>query len=534
MAQMISRKFKNQTLLHLGLIFLLSLILGAVFQILTAVGAFLSGFIAATLLILVSGGVLYLVWRVSGGGKALAWMMVLAFLLRFALGIFIAWGMPLFGYDEEPQRAGFVFEDAFRREGSAWFLARSDDPLTRAFGDEYETDQYGGMLAMSAFVYRYISPDAYRPALISILSAAAMALSIPFLVAALRGRFDRKTILWAGWILALYPEGILLGAAQLREPYIILLLTVLFWSVNRILDRRRLKLVIPILVLGVLSLFLLTFRVALPILGVLLLWVWVHISSGLSKKWIKYAGWAVIFLGVLGVLWVLRYWVDAVLHWDTLVTIRRSGRLQFHLESLPQWLHFPFILGYGVFQPVLPAAIAAPAPWIWRGLGIFRALGWYALAPLLVYALVSVWRLEPSVKKRWLVVMVLVISAWVLVASARAGGDQWDNPRYRTIFLPWMAAVSAWGITHAKQTRDRWLCRALLIEGIFLLFFTYWYIGRYYLGGLRLELFAIFGMVVGLSIGVIVWGWLRDRRRTREDAPDPQDGPPVGDQHDYS
>jgi peptidoglycan/LPS O-acetylase OafA/YrhL len=167
-------------------------------------------------------------------------------------------------------------------------------------------------------------------------------------------------------------------------------------------------------------------------------------------------------------------------------------------------------------------------------LGIFRALGWYALAPLLVYALVSVWRLEPSVKKRWLVVMVLVITAWVLVASARAGGDQWDNPRYRTIFLPWMAAVAAWGITHARQTRDRWLCRALLIEGIFLLFFTYWYIGRYYLGVLRLELFAIIGMVVGLSIGVIVWGWLRDRRRTREDAPDPQDGPPVGDQHDYS
>jgi hypothetical protein len=231
---------------------------------------------------------------------------------------------------------------------------------------------------------------------------------------------------------------------------------------------------------------------------------------------------------------VLRYWVDAVLHWDTLVTIRRSGRVQFHLESLPQWLHFPFILGYGIFQPVLPAAIASPAPWIWRGLGIFRALGWYALAPLLVYVLVSVWRLQPSVKKRWLVVMVLVISAWVLVSSARAGGDQWDNPRYRTIFLPWMAAAAAWGITYARKTKDHWLYRALLIEGIFLVFFTYWYISRYYLGVLRLELFAIIAVVVVLSLLVILWGWLRDRRRARQDVLDPPDEPQVGDQRDSS
>ena len=32
-----------------------------------------------------------------------------------------------------------------------------------------------------------------------------------------------------------------------------------------------------------------------------------------------------------------------------------------------------------------------------------------------------------------------------MLCSARAGGDQWDNPRYRVLFLPFIAIVTAWG-----------------------------------------------------------------------------------------
>ncbi|MEA3326243.1 MAG: hypothetical protein U9R53_02910 [Chloroflexota bacterium] len=506
-----NRVFNRKCIAHIAVIAGISLALGSAFQGVLSVGEFLPGFLAASLLIFICGVVLYLAWRIAGGGKALAWMMIAAFVLRLAIGVFFAWGLPRFGYDEDPQNAGFVFEDAYRREADAWYLAKSDAPLTRAFSDEFQTDQYGGMLAMSALVYRTISPDAYRPALISIIMAGVMTLSLPFLMSALKQKFDKSVSLWAGWILALYPEGILLGAAQLREPFFILLFTIMFWASVNILDRKKLKISILAILISTLCLFLFSFRIGIPILGVMLLLMWVEFSSQMKRLWVKIAGWVMIFLALAAILWLLWYWVDAVLWWDTLVTIRTSNRVQLHIEALPQWLHFPFILIYGIFQPVLPAAIAAPAPWIWRALGIFRALGWYALLPLLAYALISIWRLKASKKRQLLIIIALLVWLWVIIASARAGGDQWDNPRYRTIFLPWIGVVAGWAITFARKTKDRWLMRSLVVEGIFLAFFTNWYISRYNPTIPRLEFYASVILIIILSLVVIIIGLLRDR-----------------------
>ena len=503
----------KRTLRHIGIIALVSLGLSLIFQLVLNVGAFFPGFLAAFILIFLSGSVLYTAWCLVGCPKALAWMIFAAFIIRLSFAVFFAWGLPRFGYPTRPQEMGFVYEDSFRREENAWSLAKSGDPLITAFGDNYETDQYGGMLFLSAFIYRNLSPDAYRPALISILSAGVMTLSIPFLWGAMNGRFATKTVLWAGWILALYPEGILLGSAQLREPYFILLMSILFWSVIHIRERRKFRLSIPVFILSALSLFLFSFRMAIPMIGVMLLWFWVDLSKDIKRHWVKFAVWGGIILSGMTLLWLMRYWVDAVLFWDTLVSVRRSGLVQFQLESLPQWLHFPFILVYGIFQPVLPAALAAPAPWIWRGLGIFRALGWYALLPLLAYALIRVWSMPSSRKKRWMILMVLFVWVWILVASARAGGDQWDNPRYRTIFLPWMAITAGWGVTYAQETQDRWLGRSLIIEGIFLAFFTNWYFSRYYANIPRLDFWMMIGLIFLLNLTVIFGGWLLDRRR---------------------
>ena len=512
--------FNRKFFTHIAVIVGFSLILGSVFQIVLAAGDFIPGFLAASLLIFICGIVLYLAWCISGRTKMLAWMMVVAFVLRLALGLFFAWGMPRYGYDEDPQNAGFVFEDAYRREADAWHLAKSEASLMTAFGDEYQTDQYGGMLALSALVYRTISPDAYRPWLISIIAAGVMTLSLPFLLSALKRRFDKRVSQWAGWILALYPEGLLVGAAQLREPYFILIFTILFWATVNILDGKKLKLSILTMLLSTGCLFLFSFRIGVPILGVMLVLMWVEFSSKFNRLWIKIAGWAIIILGIAVILYLSWYWVDAVLWWDTLVTIRTSNRVQLHLGALPEWLHFPFILIYGIFQPVLPAAIAAPAPWIWRALGIFRALGWYALLPLLAYALISVWRMKGSKKKRWMIVITALVWLWIFIASARAGGDQWDNPRYRTIFLPWMGLVAGWAVTFARKLKDRWLTRSLIMEGIFLAFFTNWYISRYHPSIPRLEFYASVVLIIVLSLVVIVSGLLRDRHRSKKSFPD--------------
>lgn len=509
----------KQTLIPLTLILAASLAAGLCFQILLQVGHFWNGFFASALLTLLIGLVLYAAWRAAGRGKALAWMIFMAFSLRFALGVFLAWGLPRFGYPEPPQQAGFVFEDAFRRENNAWDLAQSGAPVFEAFNDAYETDQYGGMLALSALVYRILSPDAFRPALISIIAAGAMALSVPILTAAFQGRFSQKTVLWAGWILAFYPEGILLGSAQMREPIFILFFTFMIWAVGNLLDQKRPRLSLLVLSLSAAALVAFSFRVALPVTGVLLLWVWVDLSGRLKKPWLKAAGWGLILLSALAALWFMRYWVDAVLHWDTLQTVRRSGMVQFILTSLPDWADFPFVLVYGFFQPVLPAAVAAPAPWIWRSLGIFRALGWYALLPLLAYAAVRSWRLEPSRKRRWLVLMACLVWAWVVIASARAGGDQWDNPRYRTIFLPWMALIGGWAIHSAYHTRDAWLSRLLGVEGVFLAVITAWYLGRYNTAVPRFGFGVMVAVIIVLSGLVIGLGWLQDRKRAGQAAP---------------
>ena len=174
--------------------------------------------------------------------------------------MFLAWGLPQFGYEEPAQQAGFVFYDAFRRDGSAWELAQSGDPLTLAFSDEYSSDQYGGLLWMSALVYRMLSPDAYQPGLMLILSAAAMALSVPFLVQFTRRRLVDSMGLWSGWILALYPEGLLLGASQMREPFYILLFSIILWAAGQWLERKKLS--VALLVGGISAL--LFFSLSLP------------------------------------------------------------------------------------------------------------------------------------------------------------------------------------------------------------------------------------------------------------------------------
>ncbi|HAF49133.1 MAG TPA: hypothetical protein DCL08_07845, partial [Anaerolineaceae bacterium] len=172
--------------IHIIFAVLSSFALALLMQVLLPFGDFWKGTLAAFYLLFFVSLFLYLAWRLFGGAKKLAGMMVLAFILRLGLGMFLTWGLPQFGYDEAPQQAGFVFQDAYLREGSAWNLAQSNEPLTRAFSDDYTADQYGGLLALDAFVYRYISPDAYRPALILILTAGAMALSLPFLMAVVR------------------------------------------------------------------------------------------------------------------------------------------------------------------------------------------------------------------------------------------------------------------------------------------------------------------------------------------------------------
>jgi hypothetical protein len=171
----------------------------------------------------------------------------------------------------------------------------------------------------------------------------------------------------------------------------------------------------------------------------------------------------------------LRYSMDFGAYYTTL----NSGWIQTIFASLPESLHLPFIVVYGIAQPVLPAAVADPAVWPVRVISILRGLGWYALLPFLVYSLRSIWKVaEKRERLAWLWFW-LASWIWIILSSARGGGDQWDNPRYRIIFLLFQAALATQALTWQRVTHDRWLLRLLAVEGVFLAFFGYWYAARY-------------------------------------------------------
>ena len=64
-------------------------------------------------------------------------------------------------YDEEPYTSGYLFQDSYVRDNQSWELAKSDEPIWAAFSNDFFSDQYGGLLAISSIVYRVFTPQAH-------------------------------------------------------------------------------------------------------------------------------------------------------------------------------------------------------------------------------------------------------------------------------------------------------------------------------------------------------------------------------------
>lgn len=477
-------------------------------------GSFWNAWLAGSLLLGLGIWGLLAAWKWAGAGRGLAWMVALAFLLRLGLGAAISLGLPVFGYDEPEQNAGYVFYDAYRRDGQAWELAQSGQPLLSAFTEDFATDQYGGLLALSAVVYRGLSADAHRPYLIILLGALAAAGGLPFFHRAVRERWGAGVAAAAGWILALYPDGLLLGASQMREPFLIGLLCVAFWGVIAWprLGWRALAITGGSLVL--MALF--SSKIVLSAALVLGVWFFLDYLNDRLTRARRIALWAG-FAAAVALLAVFFWdWFAQALFWDMRQMQSTSGQSEIAIGAIGEAFRPLFYTLYGLARPLLPAAIAATRPpWIWKAIDITRSAGWYLLIPLLLYSFWTVWKARPAAVKRTLVWFAAAVLAWLLISSARAGGDQWDNPRYRAIFLPWLALLAGWALCWAVEHRDAWLPRWLLVEGIFLGFFTQWYFTRYYpeLGWSKMPFWAYPAWIVALSAVVLGGGWLWDRLR---------------------
>jgi len=481
---------------------------GAVMSALMPGGFSLSGFFGAFALTSICLFFLMLVWRWGGGGTTLAWMMALGFTLRLAIGIGLSLALPIYGYNKPTQNAGYIFFDAYQRDGQAWELAQSGRSLLHAFSGEFFADQYGGMLAISAAIYRIFSADAHRPWLVLILTSAFGGLGIPFLRRAVRELFDPRVADAAAWIFALYPESLLLGASQMRDQVLIGLSAVAFWGAIIFKEQRKTGLVTLFASILVMSAF--SWMVAAPMLAVFLILIWVTEQLRLSKR-VRLLVWTGIIAVLLAGWAITARWLLASAMWDAKLTEQASGWLQVLLAGKPDWFTMAFLVVYGLVQPVLPAAIFDPALPLSNGITTFRSLGWYLLLPLIIYAPFGLRKEPDRQKKAFLILALLVFTLWAVVSSLRAGGDLWDNPRYRTSFLLWMSIIAGWGWITARDHKDPWLARWIGAEVIFLITFGIWYANRVYKLGLEIPFYGMVVLILLLTAVILIGGAIYDR-----------------------
>jgi hypothetical protein len=434
--------------------------------------------------------------------------------------------LPVYGNDNEVHQGGYIYRDAFTYDTQAWKLAASGDPLWKAFDRSYGIEeQYGGLTFALSLTYRILSPDAHRPWLTILLSALMGALGVALAWKGARQAWGESVALILGWTMALYPESLFSGCSQIREPFLLLFIAMFLWAAATWQGRRQRTAWIW-LAMGTLGLFLFSPGVALATLVILGVWVWLARKEVHIRWWWVAGGAAVIVLAGLlfsqivasslkvqaGPLANLVNWLKYSMNFGASVTTLNSGWLQTIFKTLPESLHLPFIVAYGIAQPVLPAAIADPAVWPLRLIGILRGLGWYTILPFLLYCVRPIWKTADKRARMAWFWLCLSVWFWIILASARAGGDQWDNPRYRVILLMFQAALAAYSLIWARQARDRWLVRVLAVEGVFLVLFGYWYLSRY--GNMELRvfnIFIVFAAIVVISLAIFISGWIWDR-----------------------
>lgn len=492
-------------------------------------------------------------------GKTLTCILALAFLLRLAVGVALQLGLPIYGHADADDQAGYVFTDAHTRDDQAWTLAASERPILDAFNKRYSSDQYGGLLAFNALIYRYLSPDAQRPLLLVLFSSFFAALAIPFLWKAV-SRIFGENVAWAStWIFALYPESVLLGASAMREPYILTFSAFALWGFSNFgvqepasngerLDSRK---KIMWLSLGLLGMLLVSTPAALITIVILAGWLF----FGNEKRQLSWTTvvlivamfiFGLVFLSLSlnrsgqfdssSPLSVINGWLKSTISLTAYRAEGESGWVQRILGDRfgdggyePSWYRLPFITGYGVFQPVLPATLIYPTKPIWKIIGVMRAVGWYALLPMLILSFAAAsgighrperveesrpTRADDRRERRSVILWLAMVTwLWILLSALRAGGDLWDNPRYRAILFLWQAILAGYVWLWWHETRNPWFGRVLACEGVFLVVFTQWYVNRYLQVGFQLPFAVMVALILG-SWGLILGiGWWRDKLR---------------------
>jgi len=494
------------------------------------------GWVSFWAVLIIAAGLIALGWRLLRIEAPPRWLLALlvgSALLRLFVGVVWFAGLPDWGYASPAEAAGYVMIDAYNRDESAWELSQDEKPLWKAFQGGYRRfDQYGGLLFLSAAVYRYLGAPTHQPLLIVVLAAACSALALLFTWAFAQRAFDGEVAALAAWIMALYPEAVLLGSAQMREAFTLTLVAAAFYSLVLFLQLHAWSSLAWMLAAVALCLpfsppfagllFLLLSLIALVLRPQLLrspIWrqkrTWLAfgglvllIGVGIWLSWSSFAP-----EGVSNPMELLSWWVKKSADYQAHLTKSASGWVQKVFIFTPEWTHLPLLLGYGIVQPFLPAALGdASGAAVWRVIATWRAVGWALLLPLMIYApLRAIRRIDREQRPGWstrrlVLGMSLVVWIGILIAAYRGGGDQWDNPRYRAAFAGLQAVLAAWVLVAQRCAPDPWLRRAVVGIGLILLWFLPWYLRRYlYFPWPVDDVFKT--LALGLASAVLFWVW---------------------------
>ncbi len=347
--------------------------------------------------------------------------------------------------------------------------------LSAFSGNTFFSDQYGGLLALSAVVYRVFSPEIHFKVNILLLIAFMSSLALFFVWKALKQKsifIQKATIL----LLAFYPDVVLYSASEMREGIILGLSAILFYLINKPSVKNFKTILLAVFV--ILGLVLVNLKVGVFI--VFAMGVWYLLFNYQEFSFIKSNRWVMILIsvGVIGVGLMSVQWLAKSSQWDSALLVMESGWIETIIHKIGVRYRLPFATIYGFLRPLLPAAIIETSIPIWKITAIIRASSWYLVLPVLLYGFVFGLRTFKQDKGKHLLLWVLIM-VWILLSSLRAGGDQWDNPRYRINLFVLIAVYLAETVDYLTHHKDHWFTRIVIAILVFLAFFFYWYINRY-------------------------------------------------------
>ncbi len=498
----------------------------------------IQGWMSFLIIVLVGSGIILGSWWLLKKERPPRWLGLLfigAMLLRIFAAVFWFYSLPTWGHGTPAEKAGYVMADAGARDQAAWKLAQSGKSLWSAFRDNRKVDQYGGLLFTSAWIYRYLGGKTHQPLMMALVAAIFETLAVLFTWAFTRLAWGEKEAKIAAWVIALYPETILLGSSQMREAFTMTFTMIAFYGLLRYRSDHSYKSLALILAPLLLSLpFSPPFTALL--FGMLVFLGLTTISFGSKSIIHQRSFWIVIGLVAIlvftGLAISLRQFTPKYITNPIMMIswwFRKSGQLQAYLsqhasgwlqktfKASPEWSHLPILLGYGVVQPFLPAAIVVGSfsP-VWRMVSIWRAVGWTFTLFFMIYAPVLAIRKKDD--QGFTKMLCLIVWVIVLVASFRGGGDMWDNPRYRAVFAGLQAALVGWAWIEHRRVNDPWLKRAVICVASIGAWFIPWYLRRYSsFFWPVVDLFKTLGAGLATSVLLMIWDWTKTANKQEND-----------------